>query len=82
MSTLIGYSAGIITVAAFLPQVARAWRTRRTTDLSLGGITLLIAAGTLWMAYGVVTRSMPVVLTNAGMVALNGALLVAKLRYG
>lgn len=42
---------------------------------------LLSAASSLWIIYGAITTDWPVVLTNAGMVALNGALAVAKLRY-
>ena len=77
----LGYFAGTITVLSFLPQVLRAWRTRQTRDLSLGMFALLVTSGLLWMLYGALTRDWPVVATNAGMVALNGALVVAKLRY-
>ena len=77
----LGYFAGAITVLSFLPQVIRAWRTRQTRDLSMGMFALLVTAGSLWMVYGAVTRDWPVVATNAGMVALNGALVVAKIRY-
>ena len=77
----LGYVAGVITVGAFLPQVLRAWRTRRTRDLSLGSFALLISAGSLWIVYGLMADSWPVVATNVGMVALNAALVVAKLRF-
>jgi MtN3 and saliva related transmembrane protein len=77
----LGYFAGTITVLSFLPQVLRAWRTRQTRDLSLGMFALLVTSGLLWMLYGALTRDWPVVATNAGMVTLNGALVVAKLRY-
>ncbi|MFN2397635.1 MAG: SemiSWEET family sugar transporter [Gemmatimonadaceae bacterium] len=77
----LGYFAGLLTVSAFLPQVIRTWQTRQTRDLSLGMFALLATASTLWMIYGIVTVDWPVVLTNGGMVALNGALMVAKLRY-
>ena len=77
----LGYFAGVLTVGAFLPQVLRAWRTRQTRDLSLGMFALLITSGSLWMVYGLVSRDWPVVATNGGMVALNGALAAAKLRY-
>ena len=77
----LGYVAGVITVGAFLPQVLRAWRTRRTRDLSLGSFALLISAGSLWIVYGLMADSWPVVATNVGMVALNIALVVAKLRF-
>jgi MtN3 and saliva related transmembrane protein len=77
----LGYFAGTITVLSFLPQVLRAWRTRQTRDLSMGMFALLVMSGVLWMAYGAFNRDWPVVATNAGMVALNGALVAAKLRY-
>ena len=77
----LGYVAGIITVVAFLPQVMRAWRTRQTRDLSLTGITLLVAAGSLWIIYGALIGDWPIVATNSGMVALNVALGIAKVRY-
>lgn len=81
MIRTLGFVAGMITVAAFLPQVVRAWRTRQTRDLSLAGMTLLIVAGSLWIVYGAMTRDWPVIATNSGMVVLNVALVAAKLRF-
>lgn len=77
----LGYFAGFLTVASFLPQVIRTWRTRQARDLSLGMFTLLMTASSLWIIYGAIIGSWPVILTNAGMVALNGALAVAKVRF-
>ena len=81
MNAYLGYVAGILTVSSFLPQVIRSWRTRQTRDLSLGMFALLSTASSLWIVYGVITSDWPVILTNSGMVALNGALAVAKIRY-
>jgi MtN3 and saliva related transmembrane protein len=81
MIEYFGYFAGFLTVASFVPQVIRTWRTRRTGDLHLGMFTLLVTASTLWIVYGAIIGSWPVILTNAGMVALNGSLAVAKLRF-
>lgn len=77
----LGTIAGVITVGSFLPQVVRAWRTKRTGDLSLGTFALLVFAGTMWMVYGAFMRDWPVVATNAGMVAMNAALAVAKVKF-
>jgi MtN3 and saliva related transmembrane protein len=77
----LGYTAGALTVISFLPQVVRAWRTRRTRDLSLSSFALLVTAGSLWVVYGAMSRDWPVVATNSGMVALNLALVAAKVRY-
>ena len=77
----LGYLAGFLSVASFLPQVVRTWRTKQTKDLSVVTFVLLITAGALWITYGVLESDRPVILTNVGMVALNCAILTAKLRY-
>ena len=82
MVSEIGYAAGVITVASFLPQVVRAWRTRRTRDLSFISLALLMTAGALWIVYGALSRDWPVVATNGGMVALLVLLAGAKARFG
>lgn len=81
MIQYLGYFAGLLTVGAFLPQVVRTWRTRRTRDLSLATSGLLVTTGSLWMLYGILTSDWPVIGANAGMVTLNAALAVAKVRY-
>ncbi len=81
MSAYLGYVAGVLTVSSFLPQVVRSWRTRQTRDLSLGMFALLTTASALWMTYGIVTMDVPIIVTNALMVALNGAIAAAKVRY-
>ena len=77
----LGYFAGTLTVCSFLPQVVLTWRTRKTGDLHLGMFLLLVTASSLWIVYGAIIGSWPVIITNAGMVALNGALAVAKVRF-
>jgi MtN3 and saliva related transmembrane protein len=81
MVSELGYVAGVVTVASFLPQVVRAWRTRQTRDLSLASLALLITAGAMWIAYGALSRDWPVVATNSGMVGLLVLLAAAKMRY-
>ena len=78
----LGYLAGLLTVASFVPQVIRAWRTKQTDALSIGTFALIITSGVAWVTYGVLKRDMPVIATNVGMVALNVAIVAAKLRYG
>ena len=78
----LGYIAGMVTVASFLPQVVRAWRTRQTRDLSLASLALLITAGSMWILYGALSRDWPVVATNSGMVGLLALLAAAKVKHG
>ena len=81
MLKYLGYLAGAITVLSFLPQVLRTWKTKHTKDLSLRTFALVITASALWIIYGVGKTDWSIILTNSGLIALNAALVVAKLRY-
>ncbi|GJG89595.1 hypothetical protein tb265_47760 [Gemmatimonadetes bacterium T265] len=77
----IGYAAGALTVLSLVPQVVRTYRTRHVGDLSWGLVMLLVISGALWLAYGVLTAQLPVILTNAGVVLLAGTLVAAKVHF-
>jgi MtN3 and saliva related transmembrane protein len=78
---ILGFVAGILTTAAFVPQVVRVWRTRSTTDISLAMFLLFSLGVLLWLVYGVSIRSTPVVAANAVTLVLSVAILMAKLRF-
>lgn len=78
----IGFLAGFLATAAFVPQVLRAWRTRSTRDLSRLTIVAFTAGVSLWIVYGVLIHSLPVVVWNVITLVLNLGILAAKLRHG
>jgi MtN3 and saliva related transmembrane protein len=77
----LGLIAGCTTVVSFLPQVLQAWRTRRTRDLSFRAFALLGLGAALWLTYGVLTRDLPIVITNISVGLMVSAILVAKVRF-
>ena len=79
---VIGYSAGVLATAAFVPQVAKTFRDRSTRDISLGMYVLFCAGVGLWLAYGLLIASWPVIVSNLVTLVLAGAVLVLKLRHG
>jgi MtN3 and saliva related transmembrane protein len=78
---IIGTIAGILVLLSFIPQIMKAYKTKKMFDLS-PHLMILIASGMfLWVIYGFI-RSDPVIIgTNAAGFALNITLLVMKLRY-
>lgn len=80
--TTLGLVAGALTTVAFVPQVVHAWRTRCTRDLSLAMLLVLAAGVSLWVVFGVLTASLPIVAANALTLILVAAILVAKAKYG
>lgn len=79
--SLLGFVAGALTTAAFVPQVVKVWRTKSTRDISLWMWLILCAGISLWIAYGILTRSAPVVAANIATLALAAAVLACKIRY-
>jgi len=77
----LGLIAGTFTTAAFVPQVLKTWRTRSTHDISLGMFALFSSGLVLWLVYGLVIGSLPVVVSNAVTLALALVILAFKLRY-
>jgi|CXWL01.1.fsa_nt_gi MtN3 and saliva related transmembrane protein len=76
---VIGFLAGTLTTLSFVPQVAKALRSRSTGDLSTVMLTAFTAGVALWLLYGVALRSWPVILANAITLVLAGVLLRLKL---
>lgn len=77
---VIGGVAAVLTTIAFLPQVIKSWRTRSTRDVSMGMFVILNTGIVLWLAYGLLLDSMPLILANAVTLFLTGTILVLKIR--
>ena len=78
----IGLLAGLLTTIAFVPQVARTRGLGSARDFSLKMLVLFVAGIALWLAYGVLSRSVPVVAANAATLLLSSYILAVKLRRG
>ena len=77
---ILGFVAGALTTISFLPQVHKAWTTRRCDDLSLGMLLAFGAGVLLWLIYGVWLRAAPVIVANLATLALIMVLIVLKAR--
>lgn len=64
----LGYVAAFLTTSAFLPQVIRTWQSGGE-QLSWGMIGLFGAGVFLWLVYGLLSGSTPIVAANALTVA-------------
>lgn len=78
---LLGLVAGMLTTVAFVPQVAKIWRTRSTHDISLWMFTIFSLGVLLWLLYGIRIGAWPVILANVVTLVLSLAILYLKLRY-
>jgi MtN3 and saliva related transmembrane protein len=79
---ILGFVAGVLTTAAFIPQVVKVWKTRSARDISLGMYSLFVSGVVLWLVYGLALGSWPIILANIFTLVLAVAILVMKLRFG
>jgi len=79
--SLIGSAAACCTTISFLPQLIRVWKLKSAREISLIMFSVFSAGVFLWLLYGILIHSAPVMLANAVTLALSLAILVLKLRY-
>jgi|SRR3974377_41977 len=79
--SLVGFAAGTLCTLAYLPQALHSFRTKSVSDISLVMLVSLNIGLLLWVAYGVMIRSLPLILPNVVTFLLAFPLLVMKLRF-
>jgi MtN3 and saliva related transmembrane protein len=79
--SLIGFGAGTLCTLAYLPQALHSFRTKSVRDISLVMLLSLNVGLLLWVAYGFLIHSLPLILPNAVTFFLAFPLLIMKLRY-
>ena len=82
INDLIGGTAATLTTTAFIPQAWQVWRTRHTADISLGMYTLFTLGVSLWLSYGLLLGSWPIIVANSITLLLAGSVLIMKLKFG
>ena len=80
-SAVVGYIAGTLTTASFLPQVLQSFRSRSCRDLSFAMLFVMGTGTALWTLYGVMLRRLPIILPNVVSVCLIASLIVMKAVY-
>jgi len=80
MAGIIGTIAGLCTVTSFMPQLIKAWRLNDTEAISKKMYIVTVTGFSLWIAYGLLIDSLPILIFNAISLVLSGAILVLKLR--
>ncbi|MFB0935796.1 MAG: SemiSWEET transporter [Propionivibrio sp.] len=78
----IGYFAAILTTVSFVPQVWQICKTRHTQDISLRMYILFTTGVGMWLVYGFLLASWPIIAANTVTLVLAGAVLFLKLRHG
>ena len=76
----IGYIAGTLTTAAFIPQVVKSIKTKSSDGISSTMYFMFSAGVILWLCYGVFIGSFPMILANTVTLLLNTIIIIIQWR--
>lgn len=78
----LGFAAATLTTLCWVPQALQTIRTRDTRAISLSAQGFFALGIILWLVYGLLLMSWPLILANAITLCLILIILGMKLRYG
>jgi len=79
--SVIGVAAAALTTSSFLPQIFKAYRTKRMEDVSRYLMSFFASGTVLWMVYGVFKGDWVIIGANATATVFNVILLYMKFAY-
>lgn len=82
MLETIGFTAGVLGIIAWIPQVRTVWVEKKHEGVSLPTFAVVALALALWMTYGIIDGSPSIIYSNAAalLMILSVFVGVVKLR--
>jgi MtN3 and saliva related transmembrane protein len=78
---IIGFAATCFAVSSTVPQIGKALKTKKSDDVSIRFIIVLIIGLSLWVVYGYGKNDIVLIIGNSTAVALNTFMLYLKVKY-
>ncbi|MFC1643542.1 SemiSWEET family sugar transporter [Chlamydiota bacterium] len=80
LSNSVGIIAAVLTTVSLLPQVLKTYKTRQTRDLSIYMLMIFNAGICLWFFYGLLIKSIPMIIGNVITISFSLYLLLMKIK--
>ena len=81
VTTLIGSIAAFCTTISFLPQVIKICKLRETRDISFSMYVIFSVGVFLWLCYGFMIKSRPIIAANVVTLIFSLFILIMKVKY-
>ncbi|HRP02209.1 MAG TPA: SemiSWEET transporter [Candidatus Kapabacteria bacterium] len=78
---MVGYLAAVFTTFSFVPQVIKVMKDKQTRSISLPMYIIFSVGVLLWLIYGLILNSLPIIIANLLTLILAIIILVYKLKY-
>jgi MtN3 and saliva related transmembrane protein len=77
----VGTLAALCSMSSFAPQIFKIWRDRDAGEISLTMYLVTVTGFCLWIAYGVMLGSWPVMVSNSICLLMSATILALKWRF-
>jgi MtN3 and saliva related transmembrane protein len=78
---IIGFLAGLLTTAAYVPQVVKLYREKDAGGVSLGMYVLMAIGLGLWLVYGLWIGKPSLIVANGVAFLFSLLILLGKIKY-
>ena len=75
---LLGFIAAGLGAISFLPQLIKIWRFRSVKDISTGMYVIYTFSVILWLIYGIIIKSEPLIIAEILTLILASTILIMK----
>ena len=81
LENIIGIVAGVLTGISMLTQLVKMIKEKEGKDISAGMLIVLLAGLAVWVAYGIMKKDWPIIITNAFSFLVNSIIITLKFVY-
>lgn len=75
------YIAGLLGVAAIVPQILKIWIGRETVGVSISTWVGFLIATLFWLVYGIIHKQKPIILTNAAALLAHTSIIIGLMLF-
>jgi MtN3 and saliva related transmembrane protein len=81
VAAVVGTAAALLSITSFAPQIAKIWKDKDASSVSLRTYLVTVTGFACWIAYGILIKAWPVIASNIACLLMSGAVLVMKWRF-
>jgi MtN3 and saliva related transmembrane protein len=78
---IIGFSAGFLIAISMIPQLIKSYKTKRVEDVSFWMLFIIMLGTALWIIYGILIASFPIIAMDGFGFFVNLLLIFMKIKY-
>jgi MtN3 and saliva related transmembrane protein len=81
LTEVVGIAAGVLTSLSLLPQIIKVIKEKKSQDISLFYLLVLLCGLALWTYYGFLREDIPIIATNIFSLILNVIMIFLNVIY-